>query len=241
MADSTATDRKLLPPYVPAKTCITFLDHLPGIGGMPSHIDKAVMSNLSGGMQSWLKASLRYMKLINAEDEPTVMLAKLAGTQGDDRKPLLRELFNSTYSFLAGKIDLQNTTPQKLRSAIVELGAQGETVEKIMSFLIGLGKEAGVTLSPYLTKRTIGPRRPRQKTAKKEGVPVAAGDTDDEEDDDAAPAMTKTVSLPNAAGRVTLIGNFNPLDLVGEERTLVYALVDKMNEFAAKQKEEDDA
>lgn len=179
---SEPTDRKPLPPYVPAKTLITFLEHLHAIGGMPSHIDKDVMRSLSGGMQSWLKASLRYMKLVNDADEPTDALKRLVKAQGDDRKVLLRELFNQTYSCLNGKVDLANTTPQKLRAAFADLGAQGETVEKMISFLIGLGKVAGVPLSPYLTTRTRGPRRPKQKTAKREGATTPGSDSADDDE-----------------------------------------------------------
>jgi hypothetical protein len=237
MANSTATNRKLLPPYIPARTFMTFLDHLRDIGGMPSHIDKAVMSNMSGGIQSWLKASLRYMKLMNAEDEPTEMLARLVQAQGEDRKALLRELFESTYSFLNGRIDLQNTTPQKLRSAIIEMGAQGETVEKIMSFMIGLGKEAGVPLSPYLTKRATGQRRLRQRIPRKGPAgavsPLNPSPESRNGESVEVPSM-KTVLLPKAGGKLTLSGSFNLFDLAGDERELVFALIDKMNEFAAK-------
>ena len=37
--------------------------------------------------------------------------------------------------------------------------------------------------------------------------------------------------LPLAGGVLTLMGTFNPLDLVGEERTLVFAVVDLLLAF----------
>ena len=176
---------------------------------MPSHIDKDVMRSLSNGMQSWLKASLRYMKLINAADEPTEALKHLVRAQGDDRKVLLRQLFDETYSFLKGKVDLQNTTPQKLRAAMVDLGAQGETVEKMISFLIGLGKVAGVPLSPYLTNRTTGPRRPRQKGVKKEQSSDHAGRGGDDGDDDPGDEDTEA---PQSAITKALLEKFPTFD-----------------------------
>src|SRR5687767_10566236 len=149
-------DRKALPPYLPYRTFINFLDHLRAVR-IPSHIDKGAMASMSNAMQSWMKASLRYMKLIDDEGQPEERFKKLVMAQGEERKALLKELFATTYSFL--KLDLSNTTQPKLREAIAELGAQGETIEKVMAFLVAMGKDAEVPLSPYLTKRA--PRRPR--------------------------------------------------------------------------------
>lgn len=42
----------------------------------------------------------------------------------------------------------------------------------------------------------------------------------------------RTVNLPACKGTLTLSGNFNPLELAGEERKLVYEIVDMMNAFA---------
>ena len=45
-----------------------------------------------------------------------------------------------------------------------------------------------------------------------------------------------TVELPGAKGTLTLSGRFNAFDLVGDERALVFALLDLMQDFEAKQK-----
>lgn len=227
-----ADERKPLPPYLPYRTFLTFLDHLRAIG-MPSHIDKSVMTNLSGAMQSWLKSSLRYMQLVNTEDVPSPMLTKLAESQGDDRKALLLTLFKQSYAFLDGNIDLKNTTPQKLRTAIVDLGAQGETVEKIMAFMVAMAKDANVPLSTLLTKRAPSVRKPRQKTtsAPKADRHAANDDGDDDELDPAPTAAMKTITLPKSGGTITLSGDINLFELAGAERDLVFALIDTMRKF----------
>src|SRR5262249_45976489 len=124
MAD---VERKPLPPYMPYRTFTTFMDHLRAVG-VPSNIDKGAMATMSGAMQSWVKASLRFMALIDANDVPHERFKKLIASQGDERKVLLRELFSSTYAFLDGKVDLSNATMPKLKEAITDIGAQGETV-----------------------------------------------------------------------------------------------------------------
>ena len=37
--------------------------------------------------------------------------------------------------------------------------------------------------------------------------------------------------IPLAGGVLSLVGTFNPLELVGDERTLVFAIVDLVREF----------
>jgi hypothetical protein len=226
-------DRKPLPPYMPYRTFLTFLDHLKAIG-IPSHIDKSVMATLSGAMQSWLKSALKFMQLVDAADVPTARLTALVNASGEQRQALLLQLFKTSYSFLDGKIDLKNTTPQKLRTAIVELGAQGETVEKIMAFMIAFAKDAKVPLSVLLTQRAPAVRRPRIKTTQPK-PPINDDDDADEDDDDTAVAAMKTIELPNAGGSLTLSGNINLFALTGAERELVFALIDTMSAFEAKQ------
>ena len=43
--------------------------------------------------------------------------------------------------------------------------------------------------------------------------------------------------IPLAGGVLSLVGTFNPLELVGEERTLVFAVVDLLRTFERKQEQ----
>ena len=43
----------------------------------------------------------------------------------------------------------------------------------------------------------------------------------------------KTVTLPTAKGHLTLSGTFNVFDLTGDERDLVFTIIDKMKAFEA--------
>lgn len=227
------TERKPLPPYMPYKTFVTFLDHLRAIG-VPSHIDKSVMTHMSGGMQSWLKAALKYMKLINADDTPTDRLAGLVSADGDLRKEQMRALFDSSYKFVTSKLDLKNTTPVKLREVIIDAGAQGETVEKIIAFMIAMGKDADVQMSSLLTKRAPTMRRQRTKPATRTTQTIP--DDEPDGDDDAPPdSAMKTISLPKSGGTITLSGNINIFELVGAERDLVFSLIDTMRKFEESQ------
>jgi hypothetical protein len=43
-----------------------------------------------------------------------------------------------------------------------------------------------------------------------------------------------SIQLPVAKGSLTLSGNFNAFDLIGDERALVFAMLDLMQDFAVK-------
>lgn len=162
--------QRSLPPYVPYRTFTTFVDSLRA--GMPSHVDKSVLKSMSGGVQAWLRASLRAMELIDAANVPQDALHKLATVEGAARQRLLRSLFVSTYGFVLSVMDLRAATPAKLEAAFTGTGAKGDTVRKSMAFMLAMAKDAGIELSPFLLERgamsrrtsPAGSRRPRRPT-----------------------------------------------------------------------------
>jgi len=87
---STESPHRAIPPYVPYRTFVTFLDSLKV--GVPSHIDKSVLKSMSGGVRAWLKAALRAMRLIDAASVPQDSLHRLAAAESDLRKRLLKGL-----------------------------------------------------------------------------------------------------------------------------------------------------
>jgi len=227
MADA---DKKMpLPPYLPYKTFLSFLDHLKTIG-MPSHIDKSVMPHLSGAIQGWLKSALKYMKLVRDDDSPDPKLDKLVTADADARKTMLRELFDSSYAFLkSANIDLKTTTPQKLRAAITNIGAQGDTAEKVQAFMIAMAKDVGLNMSPLLAKRAASVRKPRTPKPKAEvgGTGAASGTSAHS----GAQPGTLMKSIAIGDGELTLTATFNPFALTKDEREVVYSIIDQMTAF----------
>ncbi len=49
----------------------------------------------------------------------------------------------------------------------------------------------------------------------------------------------KTIELPNAGGSLTLSGTFNTFELAGDERALVFGVIDQMKAFEEKSSEEE--
>jgi hypothetical protein len=227
------SERSNIPPYVPYRTFLNFLDGLKV--GVPSHIDKSVLSSLSGGMQSWLKASLRYMKLIDHGGQSQERLYDLVSyPDSEGRKRQMAALFNETYKPIRDLVELEVTTPAKLEQAFVQLGANGETVKKCMAFLLAFGKDAEIELSPHLLKRASTPRRGRQLRSPGRVVNPNGDESPARIMTETGPAM-RTVRLPKVGGNLTLSGNFNAFDLDDDERELVFLIIDKMKAFEAKQ------
>lgn len=207
-ADPVDKSTRLIPPYVPYRTFLTFLDSLKV--GVPSHIDKSVLKSMSGGMQQWLKASLRAMKLVDHDSVPQAMLYDLASSpDGHERKKLLKEVFASTYAFLRESVELEVTTPAKLESAFIATGATGDTVRKCIAFMLSMAKDAGVELSPHLLKRGAIPRRAAARQSRqKNGTGANTG----QKPQDAAETRPEPPKPPVGDWMDQLLGKFPNFD-----------------------------
>ncbi|HXN53879.1 MAG TPA: DUF5343 domain-containing protein [Candidatus Acidoferrum sp.] len=140
------------PPYISYRTFVGFIERLRR--GMPSRIDRSVMSSLSGSNQSQLMATLRYLELISHNGLPTERLSKLVNSQDAQVQRGLREILLSSYPFLFKSFDLQKATFDELREQFVGAGASGDTVRKCVAFFLGAAKHAGLQISPFVTSRS---------------------------------------------------------------------------------------
>lgn len=151
-------DKALAPPYISIKTFKGFLEGL-RVNGVPGQIDRSVMPNMSGGAQSSLITTLRYLRLMSKEGTPNEILGRLAKSQGADRQKVLQEIVTSSYPFLFGAgFDVKNATARQLEDKFNDAGATGATGKKCVSFFLGVAKEAGIPISTYLSnysKRAI--------------------------------------------------------------------------------------
>jgi hypothetical protein len=182
MKFSEAPDpRKLIPPYAPYRSFRNYLDSLKQ--GIPSQIDRSVMRNMSGALQSQLAATLRYLGLVNIAGQPTERLSRVVNSEGPERKTALHDLAKAAYPYLFQGFDLKTATPKMLADKFAEMNAGGGTIGKCVGFFISLAKEAEIPLAPHLVvtrgNRTGKPRRFKpdqqnpQTTNGPEGMPLA--------------------------------------------------------------------
>jgi hypothetical protein len=164
--------RKHLPPYVSYRTFRNFLERLQQ--RMPSRIDRSYWGDiLSGSTGTQLMAALRFLELIDANGKPTEQLRPLVMARGEPRAKLLRELIAGAYDFVVkSSLDLESATYAQLGEIFSSTFHMTDDVSrKCVKFFIALSGEAGMPLSPFITKRTrathsvTGIRKPYRKPA----------------------------------------------------------------------------
>jgi len=172
---SDDTTKKASPAYSTYKTTMSFVDGL--ADAMPTVVDRSIMSKMSGSGQAAILSSLRFLKLINSKNQPTPLLKKLAGSQGDERKAVLNEMLNGSYD-LIDTLDLSTATSKQVNEWFRDQGVHGSTVARAFTFFVTAADEAGITLSKYLrdnkpkassngggagTRKAATKRKPRKK------------------------------------------------------------------------------
>jgi len=152
---TTEKGRKHLPPYVSYRTFRNFIDRLQQ--RLPSRIDRSYWSDvLSGSTGTQLMAALRFLGLIDANGKPSEQLKPLVLARGEPRAQLLRGVTSQAYSFvLKSSIDIESATYSQLEEVFHNAFQLTDDVSrKCVKFFIALSGDAGMPISPFITKRT---------------------------------------------------------------------------------------
>jgi hypothetical protein len=151
----TDKSRKRLPPYISYRTFRNFIDGLQQ--GLPARIDRSYWGErLSGSTGTQLMAALRFLGLVNANGIPSDRLKQLASAKGDTRAELLRETTTEAFGFLLlSSFDLETATYAQLQEIFhYTFQLTGDVSRKCIKFFIALASDAGIPLSPFITKRS---------------------------------------------------------------------------------------
>jgi hypothetical protein len=151
--------RKRLPPYVSYRTFCNFLERLEQ--QMPSRIDRSYWGDLfSGSTGIQLMAAMRFLNLVDANNKPTDYLKKLVVAKAEFRTQLLHNLTNESFDFVIhSSLDLGSATYSQLQEVFRDTFQLTDDVNrKCVKFFIALARDAGMTLSPFITKRTRSTR-----------------------------------------------------------------------------------
>jgi len=146
---------KRLPPYVSYRTFHNFIEGLRQ--QMPARIDRSYWSStLSGSTGTQLMAALRFLGLMDANGRPAEQLKSLVAARGEHRAEVLKEIATDAFDFVfRGSLDPQNATYAQLEEVFYEtFQCTGEVARKCIKFFIALSGDAGVPLSPFITKKT---------------------------------------------------------------------------------------
>jgi hypothetical protein len=147
--------RKHLPPYVSYRTFRNFIDGMQQ--NVPSRIDRSFWGDmLSGSTGTQLMAALRFLGLIDGNGKPMDVLKMLAAAKGEQKTQLLQEVTYDAFNFvLRSSLDVQNATYAQLEEVFHSTFQLTDDVSrKCIKFFIAMVADAGVPISPYITKRT---------------------------------------------------------------------------------------
>jgi hypothetical protein len=164
--------RKHLPPYVSYRTFRNFIDRLQQ--RLPSRIDRSYWGDiLSGSTGTQLMAALRFLRLIDANGKPTEHLKPLVMARGEPRAQSLRDVTTRAYDFvLDSSLDIESATYAQLEEVFHNAFQITDDVSrKCVKFFIALSGDAGLPISPFITRRTRSVRTGTSiKTSTKKGA-----------------------------------------------------------------------
>ena len=149
------TVRKALPPYVSYRTFRNFIDELQM--GIPARIDRSYWGErYSGSTGTQLMTALRFLGLINGGGVPTTRLRQVVSAAGAQRPEVLKQIARTAFDFLSEKsLDPGVATYAQLEQAFSSTYQMtGDVTRKCIKFLVNLLDDAGVSLSPYIVKRS---------------------------------------------------------------------------------------
>jgi hypothetical protein len=201
-------------PYVPFKTFVAALDTLEA--GLPNQLDRSVWPSYSGAIQGQLLGAFRFLGLMDESNCPTPALGELVSKRGA-RRELLRGLIERHYRTLVA-LDLTRTSPRQLDEAMRQYGLSGATHKKALSFFLQAAQFAGLPLSVLLRAKTRTAAFGHKRAAAA-AVPDAP-----------APALSRTVRL-RSGGTLTVTASLDLFALGGEDRKLVFDLIDRLQEY----------
>lgn len=220
-----------IPPYISYRTFSNFLTHLRS-RGIPSRVDRSVMSHKSGTVQSQLLLALHYLGLVKATGHPTQRLSRLLQAEGAARKEVIGEMIRSSYDFAFDRsFGLETATSNQAQEIFEKTGASGETVRRCIAFFLAAAKEGGIAVSPYIkphgrkrsTSRKKGGPPPKSPQAPSPPLPLNQRDE------------SREVHL-KSGGTLRLELSVDLFDLNPRDRDFVFKLIDHLKEYEDKTK-----
>ena len=148
-------------PYVPWSTFVNYLNETAN-SGVPPVVDRSILSNYSGSVQSILLSALRGTNLIDDDGVPTSRFQEYVNVDDEKRRTeLLKECLEDGFPyFFDGSINLSTATPAQFDEQLRNRGGlTGSTLDKAANFFMTGAENTGIELGTYLKRRKPSVRR----------------------------------------------------------------------------------
>jgi hypothetical protein len=251
MATPTAQNGDGIPVYLSFASFRSAVQNLRA-HGLPDTLDRSAWRNRSGGEQGQIISAFKFLGLIDQASgtQPALRRLVTAEENSNEEKAILKELLQEHYDKLFS-VDLTTATPKQVSDAIGSYGTSGATKDRAIRFFLKTAQHCGIPLSSRLTagmrlratssstneepEETEGANMAQQptgvrKTRRRRQQNVATPENQSNSPNPPSSAM-KMIQLPKAGGTLAITGTFNLFALGGEERELVFKIIDMMNAF----------
>jgi Family of unknown function (DUF5343) len=213
------------PPYTSYRTFKTFIEDLHQ-HGVPSRIDRSVLTRFSGIVGTQLMHALRFLGLIEDDGRPTERLKALVKAHGTGHWPeTLLETLGDEYAPMFA-IDLETATPSHFNEAFRRaFPAADAVVQKCVTFFLYAANDAGVKISG----RVLKGRKPRLLTPRRKAARPAFAHSPMKEFE--APSQLREAvppSLPLPEGRKPselLLTHLDPNEMDDAQQAAVWTLL----------------
>jgi len=210
------------PPYTSYRTFKTFIEDLHE-HGVPSRIDRSVLTRFSGVVGTQLLHALRFLGLIEDDGRPTARLKALVNAHATGHWPeTLLETLRHEYAPMFA-IDLETATPSHFNEAFRRaFPAADAVVQKCVTFFLYAANDAGVKISGRVLKgrkpRSIAPR-------KKPARPAFAAPPIKELEPAPSPPQPPPPLIENKKPSELLLMHLDPKEMDEEQQTAVWTLM----------------
>jgi len=147
--------KKRSPPYVSYRSFLTLVEELQR--GIPARIDRSYWGDkFSGSTGTQLMSALRFLNLIDSNGVPTPQLHELVASRGATRALVLKKISQESFSFLmSNSFESGKATYAQLEEVFKDLyQVDRDVARKCIKFFTELSGEAGIPLSPFITKKS---------------------------------------------------------------------------------------
>ena len=152
--------KKRSPPYVSYRSFLTLLEELQR--GCPSRIDRSYWGDkFSGSTGTQLMSALRFLNLVDSSGIPTKQLIDLVGARGASKSDILRKVSQESFTFLGSNtFESEKATYSQLEEVFNEnYQVDRDVARKCIKFFTELANDAGIPLSPFITKKSKNSRQ----------------------------------------------------------------------------------
>jgi hypothetical protein len=207
------------------------------VHGVPDKLERTAWDSRSGGDRVLISAAFKFFGLTDDLGNPQPILKKLAdaGDNTEQEKTILKALIEYAYHEVF-KLNLKTATMGLITEAIGKMGVTGATRLRSVRFFIKAAHYSGIELSSRLTSKLRA--RAEGDSGRSDAGDESSSDNTRSRRPKKRPAdlsatgvAVKTITLRNMSGDLTLSGTFNPFDLSGDERKLIYGMIDLMKNY----------